>query len=238
MALVGAFGEISQKTDSIAHAIKVIPDLKSQVEVLQTQVVSLCSEGAHTGPSPEMLGHLAEAQQARVQLLAESQRLHAANLANEKKDQGLRDIFTRINSDMAAMRDMMQTQGQGVGVQIQGELVEIRDQISENREQIIGSRDQLWAHAQTMEENIDFLSAQLDELKARVLSPLQSQAPHIQIATTHQVQAPQCILHGFKNLRVPQHSTQPKYMTKRDRLSTPGMHLNPTCQYWLVQSTP
>lgn len=177
MALVGAFGEISQKTDSIAHAIKVIPDLKSQVEVLQTQVVSLCSEGAHTGPSPEMLGHLAEAQQARVQLLAESQRLHAANLANEKKDQGLRDIFTRINSDMAAMRDMMQTQGQGVGAQIQGELVEIRDQISENREQIIGSRDQLWAHAQTMEENIDFLSAQLDELKARVLSPLEVKHP-------------------------------------------------------------
>ena len=93
MALVRAFGEISQKTDSIAHAIKVIPDLRGQIEVLQTQVVSLCSEGAHTGPSPEMLGHLAEAQRARDQLLAESQRLHAANLANEKKDLGLRDFF-------------------------------------------------------------------------------------------------------------------------------------------------
>ena len=85
MALVGGFGEISQKTDSIAQAIQVIPDLKVQVEVLQTQVVSLCSGGGHTCPSPEMLTHLAEAQRARDQLLAESQRLHAANLAIKKR---------------------------------------------------------------------------------------------------------------------------------------------------------
>ena len=65
-----------------------------------------------------MLGHLAETQRAREQLLAESQRLHAANLAKLKKDQGLRDIFTRINSDMTAMREIMQTQEQEVGAQV------------------------------------------------------------------------------------------------------------------------
>ena len=69
------------------------------------------------------------------------------------------------------MREMMQTQGHGVGGQVQSELVEIRDLISENQEQIIGSRDQLWAHAQTMEKHIDFLRTQLNELKAQVLPP-------------------------------------------------------------------
>ena len=41
MALLSGFHEIAQKTDSIADAITALPALKSQVEVLQTKVVSL-----------------------------------------------------------------------------------------------------------------------------------------------------------------------------------------------------
>ena len=86
IALRGGLREINQKTDSIVHANQPLPALKSQVEVLQAQVVGLFSGQEHGTPSRELLAHLTEAQRARDRLVTQTDVLQAYNEHRAQRD--------------------------------------------------------------------------------------------------------------------------------------------------------
>jgi hypothetical protein len=189
IALRGGLGEINQKTDSIVHAIQPLPALKSQVEVLQAQVVGLCSGQEHGTPSPELLAHLTEAQRAKDRLVAQTEVLQASNEHNAKRDRDLQVVLNRINSEMVTMRRVMQTQGEGVGEQVQEGFTGLREELTAHREHVNDTQEQIWAHAQFLEENIDLLGVKLSEIKAQMAGPRPTPtlaAPQVQ--HTHSVQ--------------------------------------------------
>ena len=186
--------------------IQPLPALKSQVEVLQAQVVGLCS--VQEPGTPELLAHLTEAQNARDRLVAQTEVLQASNEQNARRDRDLQVVLNRINSDMATMRRMMQTQGEGVGEQVQEGFTGLREELTAHREHVNDTQEQIWAHAQFLEENIDLLGVNLSEIKAQLAGPRPTPtraAPQVQ--HTHSVQV---------------HAAHPSPGPKRHRKRQPG----------------
>ena len=144
VALQAGLKEICQKTDSIAHSR---PVLKSQVKVLQAQVVGLCYGQEHGTPSSELLAHLTEAQRARDRLVAQTEVLQASNEHNSQRDCNFQVVLNRINSDMVTMRRKMQTQGEGVGEEVKEGFTGLHERLTAHREHVSDTQEQFWAHA-------------------------------------------------------------------------------------------